>query len=410
MQTPGFFRVTATCPVLAAILVACSEKPPIGPPDPTTLTFSAVGAGGSTSCALTTDSAGYCWGYDINGTLGTGPSTGASKSSPVKVLGGLAFSDLSVGYGHSCGVARGGAAFCWGVNVYGALGDGTTEDRYTPTAVAGSLVFTSISTGIAHSCGITTDQAAYCWGWNYLGDGSTTNSAVPVAVAGGLHFAMVSVGASYACGVTTDSVAYCWGDGTYGSLGDGVSIPRDGGHAQLSPVPVVGGLRFATVSAAYFTCGITTVGAAYCWGPNIYGELGNGSAGPETCDTYPCSTTPLPVLGGLTFATVSVGIGYDGIGYACGVTTTGAAYCWGNNTHGQLGDGTTTDRTSPVAVLGGHKFAMVRAGLDFSDQDSHTCGATTDGEAYCWGSNNKGQLGDGTTNNSSVPVKVVVQQ
>jgi len=408
VKTPGFLRVTAAC-----LLVACSEKPPIGPPNPTTLTFSTVAAGFATSCALTTDSAAYCWGYDINGTLGTGPSTGASKSNPVKVLGGLAFSDLSVGYGHSCGVVRGGAAYCWGVNDDGALGDGTTEFRYTPTAVTGSLVFTSISTGYGHSCGITTDQAAYCWGHaSSLGSGSwdlQDPHPNPVVVTGGLHFAMVSVGIGDACGVTTDSVAYCWGDGTYGQLGDGVSIPRDGGHASASPVPVVGGLKFATVSAADFACGITTAGAAYCWGPNIYGELGNGSGGPEACTTYPCSTTPLAVLGGLTFATVSVGGEWRDT-YACGVATSGAAYCWGGNDYGQLGDGTTTVRSSPVAVLGGHKFVMVSAAMDGSGIYSHTCGITTQGETYCWGSNNKGQLGDGTTNNSSVPVKVVVQQ
>jgi len=161
------------------------------------------------------------------------------------------------------------------------------------------------------------------------------------------------------------------------------------GVAGVSHVTVLAGLSFATVSAGVdHTCGVTTAGAAYCWGNNGYGQLGDGT----TTDR----TSPEAVQGGLGFASVRLGAFYS-----CGVTTAGAAYCWGDNSTGQLGDGTTTSRTSPVAVTGGLSFAAVSAGL------GHTCGVTTAGAAYCWGYNAFGQLGDGTTTDSHAPVHVV---
>src|SRR6266581_2797973 len=254
--------------------------------------------------------------------------------------------------------------------------------------VLGGLSFAAVSAGFNHTCGVTTAGAAYCWGHNIegqLGDGTRTDRTSPVAVLRGLSFAAMSAGFSHTCGVTTAGAAYCWGRGGNGNLGDGSATSR------TSPVAVVGGLSFAAVSAGVFghTCGVTTAGAAFCWGNNTLGQLGDGT----TTDR----TSPVAVLGGLSFAAVNAGE----FGHICGVTTAGAAYCWGDNRSGQLGDETTTFRTSPVAVLGGLSFAAVSAG------EWHTCGLTTAGTVYCWGSNASGQLGDGTTTDSHVPVRVV---
>jgi alpha-tubulin suppressor-like RCC1 family protein len=136
------------------------------------------------------------------------------------------------------------------------------------------------------------------------------------------------------------------------------------------------------------TCGVTTAGVAYCWGDNSSGGLGDG--------TNTNSSTPVAVVGGLSFASVSAGGSHT-----CGVTTGGVAYCWGDNSSGELGDGTTADRLTPVAVVGGLSFAAVSAG------GPHSCGLTTAGVAYCWGRNNYGFLGDGTNMDSSTPVAVV---
>ena len=196
----------------------------------------------------------------------------------------------------------------------------------------------------------------------------------------------VSAGSRHSCGVTTTGAAYCWGRGVEGQLGDGTNAISN------VPVAVSGGLTFQSVSAGGFhTCGVTTAGKrAYCWGFNREGQLGDGT------NTL-FIKVPVAVSGGLTFQSVSLGRFYS-----CGVTTAGKrAYCWGFNGDGELGDGTNTDSNVPVVVLGGLTFQSVSAGSE------HSCGVTTAGAAYCWGLNGTGQLGDGTNAISNVPVAVL---
>ena len=341
-----------------------------------TLTFGAISPGAVHACGITTAGTTYCWGWNPSGEFGDGTSTG--RASPVAVLGGHTFAEVSAGAGYTCGVTTGGAAYCWGENNTGKVGDGTMTDRWSPVAVLGGLTFAAVSAGTGQSCAVTTGGAAYCWGANdvgELGDGTDTSRLSPVAVVGGHTFASVSAGEYYNCGLTTGGAAYCWGANTYGQLGDGTDTSR------TSPVAVVGGLTFATVTAGgngnmNHACGVTTGGAAYCWGSNDAGELGDGT------DTS--RARPVPVAGGLTFATVSAGATHT-----CGVTTGGAAYCWGYNGTGQLGDGTTTLRQSPVPVHGGLTFTTVKSGAYF------TCGMTAGGVAYCWGANDTDELGSG---------------
>jgi alpha-tubulin suppressor-like RCC1 family protein len=359
--------------------------------------FAAVSAGAYDSCGLTTAGAAYCWGQNGNGQLGNGLTT--SSSTPVAVSGGLTFAAVSVGNDHSCGLTTAGGVYCWGWNGDGQLGNSSTTSSSTPVAVSGGLVFAAVSAGYGHSCGLTTGGAAYCWGQNgdgQLGNSSTTSSSTPVAVSGGLVFAAVSAGNGHSCGLTTAGAGYCWGDNVYGELGNGTTTgPQQCGTLQYmfpcstTPVVVSSGLTFAAVIAgAFHSCGLTTAGAAYCWGFNMFGQLGNGS----TTD----SSTPVAVSGGLTLAAVSVGRDV----HSCSVTTAGAAYCWGYNGNGQLGNGSTTNSSTPVAVSGGLTFSAVSVG------DAHSCGLTTAGAAYCWGYNVAGQLGNGSTTNSPTPVRV----
>jgi alpha-tubulin suppressor-like RCC1 family protein len=314
--------------------------------------FTGVSVGGDHTCGVTVGGAAYCWGDNTNAELGDGTRT--SRLSPVPVSGGVTFATVSAGGYYTCGVTTSGAAYCWGANDVGQLGDGTTTDRLTPVPVSEGLAFVAVSAGDHHTCGVTTNGAAYCWGQNntgQLGNGGTgAGSSSPVLVSGGLAFVAVSAGFFYTCGVTTSGAAYCWGTNTNAQLG------YNTGTQGLSPVPVPvsGGLTFETVSAgAARTCGVTTGGAAYCWG-----------------------SQPSPVPGGVTFAAANAGAGY-----ACGVTTGNAAYCWGENGFGQLGDGTNVDRDTPVPVSGGLAFAAVTTHA----LSLHTCGVTTGGAAYCWG-------------------------
>ncbi len=177
-----------------------------------------------------------------------------------------------------------------------------------------------------------------------LASGEATITASAGAVSGDavlsvqLSFGSVSTAGGDACGVTTAEVGYCWGSNFYGQLGDGTTTERG------TPGAVAGGLSFASVSAGGdHTCGVTTGGVAYCWGRNAWGQLGDGT----TTDR----TTPVPVAGGLTFETISAGGSPESIGSTCGVTTGGMGYCWGPNTAGQLGDGTFNDSSVPVLVL-----------------------------------------------------------
>jgi alpha-tubulin suppressor-like RCC1 family protein len=351
------------------------------------------------NCAVTTAGPVYCWGLNVWGQLGNGSNN--NSGTLVAVSTGPAVAAVSAGDGHTCSLTTTGAAYCWGRDLSGELGNGSNGWNFrSAVAVLGGLTFAAVSAGGEYTCGVTTTGAAYCWGWNFrgmLGDGSNAMSNTPVAVLGGLSFSAVSAGVGHTCGVTTTGAAYCWGENGSGELGNGEP------SLDFEPVPVAvsGGLTFVAVSAGGaavgvstfpHTCGVTTTGVAYCWGDNYFGQLGNGQ-GAET--GYP-EPVPVAVSGGLTFVAVSAGGGHT-----CGVTTTGAAYCWGKNYFGQLGNGETGFFAAvPVAVSGGLTFAGVRA------RSGHSCGVTTSGAGYCWGRNNVGQLGNGSTTDSRVPVAV----
>jgi alpha-tubulin suppressor-like RCC1 family protein len=293
------------------------------------------------------------------------------------------------------------AAATAGVASFASLSIDNAGSGYTLTAsssltsatsatfdVTGPLAFASVAAGESHTCALTSGGVAYCWGLNtdgQLGDNSTTNRNTPAPVSGGLTFSGLSVGVLHTCGLTTGGTAYCWGRDQYGQLGDGTP-----GDAQRVPGAVSGGLSFTELTAgANHTCGLRSNGTAYCWGDNSYGVLGD-----STQIDRPVPTT---VFGGITFTTLSAGTGDQ----TCGLASNGAAYCWGRNNFGALGDSTTaTQRWAPTAVAGGLTFVDVSTGY------SQTCGLASSGEAYCWGLNSNGQLGDGSRTNRRYPSRV----
>lgn len=327
-------------------------------------------------------------GYTLTATS-TGLTSATSALFNIGQVTTGAFASVNTGGNATCGVTTAGLGFCWGNNLNGQLGNNSTSNTTTPVQIFGTLTFRSLSVGGLEyfTCGLTTVGAAYCWGYNdygQLGSGSFANSMVPVAVTGNLTFTSLSAGeGGHACALTAGGVAYCWGYNGSGQLG----IPAVA--YSSSPLPVSGGLSFATISAGENgqTCGVTIGGAGYCWGSNANGELGNG--------TMTNINTPAAVSGGLPFKNISVGFAS-----ACGLTTAGAVYCWGDNTYGELGNGSTTNSATPVAVSGGLTFSSLSVGDDFA------CGVTTPGSVYCWGYNGEGQLGTGATARSMTPVAV----
>jgi alpha-tubulin suppressor-like RCC1 family protein len=330
------------------------------------------------------------------------PVSDPSNTGPTNPVVAVGFATVSAGNGHVCGLKTDGIADCWGWNSTGQLGTSTTEScgsgnpcSTTPVAVSGGLSFATISAGDGFTCGLPTSGTLYCWGGDSvgeLGNGTTTSSAAPVPVVGGLTFAAVSTSFGYyhACGVTTAGKAYCWGQNDSGELGAVTTETCDSVACSTTPIAVSGQLTFSAIAAGgQYSCGINLDSAAYCWGANTIGQLGDGTTTP--------SQTPVAVAGGLRFSQLSAG-------YAtvCGLTTTGAAYCWGAGNVGQLGTGTTTPSTTPVAVAGGLTFKAVSVGYGAD----HVCGVTTAGAGYCWGQNALGGIGDGTTSPHLTPEAV----
>lgn len=328
-------------------------------------------------------------------------ATNSCSLLPLRVGPQLVFSSISSGDGFACGIATLGAAYCWGNGNFGKLGTGSNGGAGSPTLVTSALSFSTVTAGGNHACGIASGGATYCWGQDsagQLGDARRINSTTPIPVSGGgsvAVFASISAGFRHTCAIQTDGTAFCWGQNDNGQLGTGGL----GGDID-TPGGVAGGLRFTAISAGgdtvivppappryeSHTCGIAVGGAAYCWGSNASGQLGIGSIG------GPDIATPTPVLGGLAFAKISAGGRYT-----CGLTIAGAVYCWGHNDGLQLGRGPSTggssDSGTPQAVTGGElpsgvTFTTISAGK------RHSCGVGSDGAAYCWGSNVFGALGN----------------
>ena len=330
---------------------------------------------------------------------------------------------VSAGGTHSCGYTGQDSVACWGGNAAGQIGNNATSTTITHPFV------TDLSDGIdgawpasaggRHTCALGVrlgggpflwNTVVFCWGDNssgQLGDGTLTNSTGPTPVMNAANGDVVAgsyvrAGGSHSCGFGHPTGAlYCWGDNSSGQLGNGTTTN------STAPVAVTGGPAFsaaapnappvsALTAGASHTCAVISAGAAYCWGSNANGQLGNG--------TTTNSATPVPVGGGLSFPLSkdrADTVLSAGAGHTCGVTIGGTAYCWGSNSDGQLGNGTTTDSVLPVRVGGNISFKNVSAGA------RHSCGVDNASVVYCWGANASGQLGDGTTTSRPRPVAVI---
>ena len=356
--------------------------------------------GGIHTCALGPTSVLYCWGTNWNGTIGDG--TTVDHFTPKLVSSSQLFYQIASGTAHTCALTDPGVAYCWGRNYAGQLGDGTTTDRLVPTLVAGGLTFASIDVGFNHSCAVTTAGAAYCWGSNdlgQLGDGTATPSRTsPFAVTGALTYTVIRAGSKHTCALqTTTNRAYCWGAAGLGQIGNGA-----GGASDLdkvtSPTSVTGTRAFTQLDAGgSHSCAISGT-STFCWGWNGYGQLGLTS--PNTCAaSRPCAKSPTVVTGTPgTFTLSAIGLGTS---HSCGISSSGVLRCWGNNTHGQIGDGTTTNRPTAVVVTG-VTMATIRGGNSF------TCGAGIDQNPRCWGLNIFGALGLGDTTRRLTPTIVTL--
>jgi alpha-tubulin suppressor-like RCC1 family protein len=380
----------------ALTIISCKGEHALAPDEPAesrpalaaaatvTATFYQVSAGYDHTCGITTDGRTFCWG---SGLLGNGTEY-SQRVPPQLVAGGHRFRQVSSGHDHTCAISTDNRAYCWGRNG-GQLGDGTTADQQAPVPVAGGRQFRQLDVGTYHTCAVGySDGKVYCWGGNsdgQLGDGTLTTRLTPVAVAGSVRFREVSAGWSHTCAISTDSRVYCWGSDRYGQMGDGSEIT-----SRRSPTPIMSSRLFRQLDAgAYYTCAVTTDHHGFCWGDGRNGQVGDGAKLRRF--------TPRAVKGGLLFSRVSAGYAHT-----CAESTNNRAYCWGNNVYGRLGsDPSSANRAVPGPVDGGLFFGQLSA------NGFHACGVSSTGEAYCWGYNWSAQLGDGTIENRSAPVRVV---
>jgi len=421
--------------VVVVVVGPLGCDPGNGPRTYPPLILSAVSTGGSHTCGLDAQGAAHCWGVNSNGELGVPvgsvppcPPAQSTHCSPLSqtVTGPERFSALSAGPGtigtETCGLTTTQRAYCWGTRYYADIVIWRADQ---PDSVPTSLTFGELESGVSHLCGIATGGAVHCLGSNYageLGAGLTWTQLeyadTFVAASGGITFRSIAVGVNYACGLDGGGAAWCWGDNTYGQLGAGDTTQQYCGffhnlRCVHAPVAVSGGLAYRWLTAGRnHTCGLTTGGTLYCWGANGASQLGTTAALP-TCPgvpisrpPQPCATTPRVVsFPGGTQPPLSAAVA--GGAHTCAISVDGDLYCWGSDQHGQLGLGGSPQacagplacRMQPTLVTGTYFFA-VSAGYE------HTCAITAADEAYCWGANDRGQLGDGTFLDRSRPAAV----
>ena len=405
-----------------------------------------VSAGLDHTCAIAAlDGTGFCWGSNSEGELGVGLTTAVLplSSRPLAVATSHRFNELQAGDAHTCGEEAQVNLFCWGSRARGALGDGqcanalgscgsftaseipvtivsdgnldTTQLRIEQLLVGGT--FTCILARVRFGF-INRVRRLRCWGTRAVFDGatlafdSTAAAAVPLepspfadqttdyveAAAGGAHvcakptvlylnFNVICMGMNFEGELGYGPSEYSGWDPIYHHP-DGFKLPV--GFADTSGNAIGEGIPLSGLAAGRaHTCAFDAIGVV-CWGSNSSGQLGQ-PAGPFIGHGYPIRASVPVTLVSLT----------AGGEHTCGLTATGAAYCWGSNSKGQLGNGAIGGTNSVAApVTGGLTFVSLSAG------GSHTCGVTPDGAIYCWGANASGQLGDGTQIDRAAPVRV----
>ena len=352
------------------------------------------------------------------------------------------FTSVTTGGVHSCGLTRTGKAYCWGDNSDNQLGDGTGRQSAVPVPVLSEQRFAALSAGDAGTCGITVTDRIVCWGRR------PTQSAAPATVAEGGRFSSITLGDFHACVISPPNAlsnVLCWGDNGDGQVGDGTFEPRD----RPTRVSDRGGSRpgpFVSVSAgAFHSCALDDKGVAFCWGNNVFGQLGIGlgvtsvevptpigrvtgfsavdAGGHSTCglrERVPFCWGRVPPFDdpdGTRTNSIPVAVekapGLDvihvGLLHFCGLSGR-TAICWGVNRDGEVGNGTTATQNDPTPITP-TGFTTVNADGTSSREvvSAHSCGMV-DGVAFCWGSNSSGQLGDGTSaENRTRPTRVFGQ-
>jgi alpha-tubulin suppressor-like RCC1 family protein len=349
----------------------------------------AIAAGDFHTCALTSGGGVKCWGSNQDGQLGNGTTQTA--------VSGLAsgVSAIAAGGGHTCALTSGGGVKCWGSNLWGQLGNGTNIDSDIPVDVSGlASGVSAIAAGGSGACALTSGGGVKCWGmnsWGQLGDGTNIDSDIPVDVSGlASGVSAIAAGGWHTCALASGGGIQCWGTNAYWPDCGTSACDYERSNVPVDVPGVTSGVS-AIAAGGHHTCALTSSGGVRCWG----WQLGNGSM----------TDSNIPVdVAGLPSGVSAIAAGGQ---HTCALTSGGGVMCWGENLWGQLGNGTSTDNGTntdsniPVDVAGlPSGVSAIAAG------GQHTCALTSGGGVRCWGVNWRGQLGNGSTTGSSVPVDV----
>ncbi|MGO9835168.1 MAG: hypothetical protein ACLP1X_13225 [Polyangiaceae bacterium] len=346
-------------------------------------------------------------------------------ASPICAMSAGAFScskavAVAEGYDFTLAVLSNGSVQSWGNNWGGyeaegdgQLGNGTNEEGSSkPGPVSSTSTTVSVAAGDGHACALLSDGTVECWGdnsWGQLGtdpetDASITNSLTPLAVAGLGNVVAIAVGAVHSCALISGGTVECWGSNDHGELGNDTSALCNGSDmCSATPAPVSGLSNVTAISVgddagngADHTCALLASGTVECWGYNSDGELGNGTA---TAQSPYGIATPGPVSG-LTNVTAITALNEGG----CALLSGGGVECWGDNDNGELGDGTTNASLTPVAVSN----LTDAVALSVGSTANCVCAVRSNGTGVCWGQNGNGELGAGSSapESSATPLAV----
>jgi len=417
--------------------IATDEFPEV-PVDAGITNAAYVVAGGTHSCALRMDGKVSCWGRNWNGQLGIGTMV-SRELSPVEIPGLTGVVSLAAGKDHTCAVTGDGNVHCWGHNRLGQVGTNSTRDFEVlePRHVVGIGDAVEVAAGYSHTCARLTDGRVMCWGRNddgELGNGGNVDSDAPVYVMGLMNAEELALGGDHSCARRADETVVCWGHNEFGQVGDGTTEDA----TTFRQVADLEGVVRQIAAGPRHSCALNDAGAVWCWGRNRAGELGDR--------TTASRGNPMQVLDLPPVDEIRTGGATHG-GHACARTAAGALYCWGYRGYGQLGDGATVVRTTPVQVVGAtgktisvgdlhacsgggpiecwgnHHSGQIGIGSDIAYATpqnpaappavahvaagtDHSCAIDTEGALWCWGSNADGELGVGDLVNRSTPQKV----
>ncbi len=353
-----------------------------------------VALGDGFSCAQHSDGTVSCWGDGSDGRLGDGATASRSIAHPVLGVGSAWDRAISVGgVGHTCALSS-GTVRCWGQGQQGQLGDGRSTSSSTQVTVAGDERFIDVRAVQHTTLALTADGRLFAWGDEHDGlkaDGgsaSVSTSSTSPLEATELDFTALEVGGAFACGLRADRSVLCWGGNRAASTSDEGPITRGSSRVLYSPTPTGLAEVVDVAAGSEHLCGLRVDGSVVCRGSNGRGQLGTG--------VISASSAPTQVVD----LSDAIDIGAGG-GHTCAVRASGRVVCWGAGGNGQLGDGRiASSRPRPTAV-----GALVERAEHVTAGSAHTCALAASGSVWCWGGNSAGQLGDGTTTQRLAPVR-----